>query len=171
MTVSADFGRFLIRDLNPWDGPRVFALTGDHSVMKYMGFPVHITVSQATELIRQYKNSPSKWNAICLDGDPQDILGIIGLEVIGHQATLTLMLRRDWKARGVGREFGKLFVEWVFERRKIRRLWSYVHVDNKAGQHVTEKIGAQCEGRLRKFALFPNVSDEPQDAYVYSIVR
>lgn len=164
-------GRFLIRDIHPWEGPGLFALTGDHNVMRYMGFAVHNTVDQATALIKQYRASPSKWQAVVLDGDPTDMLGIVGLEVQGHQATMTLMFRRDWKARGAGREFGRPFVQWVLSHKNIWRLWSYVHVDNKGGQHVTERLGATKEGRLRRFAYFPNLGETPQDVYVYAIVR
>ena len=164
-------GRFLIRDINPWEGPGVFALTGDHNVMRYMGFAAHRSVDQATALIRTYRESPSKWQIVCLDGDPSDALGIVGMEVSGHTATMSLMFRRDWKARGAGREFARPFITWIFTHPQIWRLWSYVHVDNKAGQHVTERLGAVCEGRMRRFAFFPNVSDEPQDVYLYSIVR
>jgi RimJ/RimL family protein N-acetyltransferase len=163
--------RHLMRDINPWEGPGVFALTGDHNVMRYMGFPVHSTVDQATALIKTYTAAPAKYQAICLDGDPTDILGIIGLELRGHQACMTAMFRRDWKARGACREFCVPFIQWVFSHPHIFRLWSYVHVDNKGGQHVTEKLGAIKEGRLRQFEYFPNVSELPQDVYVYSIVR
>lgn len=165
-------GRFLIRDINPWEGPGVFALTGDHNVMRYMGFPVHNTVDQATALIKTYRESPSMWRAVCLDGDPTDLLGIVGVEARGHQAVLSLMLRRDWKARGAGRQFSKPFIQWLFTHKNIWRVWSYVHVDNKGGQHVTERLGATREGLLRRFEWFPNVSTtEPQDCYVYAIVR
>ena len=33
------------------------------------------------------------------------------------------------------------------------------------------RMGAEREGRLRRFEMFPNLSDEPQDCFVYSIVR
>jgi RimJ/RimL family protein N-acetyltransferase len=164
-------GRFLIRDIYAWEGPRVFAMTGDHLVMRYMGFKVHDTVDQATALIQTYRASPSKWQAIVLDGDPSDILGIVGLEVAGYTASITLMFRRDWKARGAGREFSRPFITWIFTHKNIWRVWSYVHVDNKGGQHVTERLGATKEGRLRRFGYFPNVSELPQDVFIYSIVR
>lgn len=173
MTIrEAQLGRFLIRDLNPWEGAAVFALTGDEQVMKYMGFAVHKSVDDATKLLQLYQNTPARYQAVCLDGDPTDVLGIVGLEVHGHQATMTLMFRRDMKARGAGREFSAPFIQWLFSHPKIWRLWSYVHVDNVPGQRVTERLGALKEGRLRRFEFFPNISTtEPQDVYIYSIVR
>ena len=171
MTAIAQLGRFVIRDVNPWEGPGVFAMTGDPEVMRYMGFATHKTVDEATALIALYRTATARYQAICLADSPNDILGLVGLEVRGHQATISLMFRRDWKARGAGREFSKPFVQWIFTHPSVWRVWSYVHVDNKGGQHVTEKLGAVREGLLRRFEFFPNVSDEPQDVYVYAITR
>jgi ribosomal-protein-alanine N-acetyltransferase len=172
MTVrEAKLGRFLVRDVNPWEAPGVFALTGDRDVMRYMGFKRHETVQEAAELIRRYRETPARYQVVCLDGDPTDILGIIGLEIRGHQATMTIMFRSDWKARGAGREFSIPFVQWIFTHPTIWRVWAYCHVDNIAVRRVLERMGAGCEGRLRRFEYFPNVSDVPQDVFVYSIVR
>lgn len=169
--TQAKLGRFLIRDIQPWEGPGVFALTGDHNVMRYMGFAVHKSVDDATTLIRTYRESPSKFQAVCLDGEPADMLGIVGLEVRGHQAAMTIMFRRDWKARGAGREFSKPFVQWIFTHKNIWRVWAYCHVDNIPVQRVLERMGATCEGCLRRFEFFPNISAEPQTCLVYAITR
>jgi len=164
-------GRFMVRDIGLDEGPRVFALTGDHKVMKYMGFRTHTSVDEARDLIAAYKNSPSKFQAVFLDGQSDDILGLVGFEVHGHQVAVTIMFRRDWKARGAGREFSVPFVRWIFTHPQIWRVWAYVHVNNIPTQRVLERMGAEREGRLRRFAYFPNLSDEPQDVYVYGITR
>lgn len=171
--MTAKLGRFLIRDINPWEGPGVFALTGDQHVMRYMGFAVHKSVDDATKLIQMYQQSRSRFQAVCLDGDPTDILGIVGLEIQGHQAAMTIMFRRDWKARGAGREFSLPFVQWIFTHPQIWRVWAYCHVNNIAVQNVLTKMGAVREGMLRRFEYFPNCGedDKPQHVYVYSIVK
>lgn len=168
---EAKLGRFLIRDINPWEGAAIFALTGDREVMRYMGFAVHNSVDQATQLIQAYAHSPTRWQAVCLDGDPTDILGIVGVETQRHQVALTIVFRRDMKARGCGREFSKPFVQWIFTFPHIWRVWAFCHVDNVPVRRVLERMGAGLEGRLRRFEFFPNISEEPQDVFVYSIVR
>lgn len=169
--MIAQLGKYIIRDLDPWEGPRVFRLTGDAAVMRYMGFKRHETVDEAYELILKYHDAPGRWLAVCPVEDPTDVLGILGFETLRHMATLSMMFRNDWKARGVCRQVGVPFVQWIFSHPGIWRVWSYVHVDNVQGQRVTERMGAVREGRLRRFEVFPNVSDEPQDCFIYSIVR
>jgi len=172
MTVTlAACGRFTVRDLNPWDGPALFKLTGNSRVTQYMGFRTHETVDEAAQIIERYKSSPTKWQAVCPARVADDILGVVGFEVQRHQATVTIMFRPDWKARGAGREFSKPFVQWIFTHPQIWRVWAYTHVDNTEAQRVLERMGALCEGLLHRFEIFPNVSTEPQDCYVYAIVR
>lgn len=170
--IQAQLGRFLVRDLNLWDAPAVFRLTGDPATVRYMGFPVHDSVNNAAALIERYAGNPvAKWLAVCPADDVGEVLGLAGFEVQGHAATVTIMFRRDWKARGAGREFSKPFVQWIFTHAEIWRVWAYCHVDNVPVQRVLERMGAVREGRLRRFEMFPNISDEPQDCYVYAIVR
>lgn len=170
--MSAKLGNFILRDPHPWEGQQVFAMTGDAVVMQYMGFKMHETVDEATALIERYRDAPGRFQAVCLDADPNDVLGIVGLEVQGHQAAMTIMFRRGAKARGMGRVISVPFVEWIFTHPTIWRVWAYCHVDNIPVQRVLERMGAVCEGRLRRFAFFPNIStEEPQDVFTYSIIR
>ena len=167
----AQIGRFAVRNIDPWEGPALFRLTGNPDVTRYMGFRTHTSVDEATQLIIRYQNSVSKWQAVCPADNSSDILGVVGLEVARHMATMSIMFRPDWKARGAGREFCRPFVQWIFTHPQIWRLWTYVHINNIPGQRITERMGGQCEGRLRRFEFFPNVSTEPQDCFIYSIVR
>lgn len=169
--TSAQVGRFVVRTLSPWDGPALFTMTGDPKITHYMGFRTHKTVDEATQLIAQYQSSASRYQAVCLADSPGDILGIVGLEAQRHQVTMLIMFRSDWKARGAGREFSKLFVQWIFTHPQIWRVWAYCHKENIGARRVLERMGAQHEGLLRRFEFFPNVSTEPQDCHVYSIVR
>lgn len=170
--MNAELGRFVVREINPWEAPRVFRLTGDPQVMRYMGFPVHKDEAEAAELIRRYNsNSAGRFLAVALKDNPADLLGVVGFEVQRHAATMTIMFSRDWRARGAGRAFSAPFVEWIFTHPQIWRVWAYCHVDNLPVQRVLERMGAEREGRLRRFEVFPNLSSEPQDVYVYAIVR
>lgn len=170
MTDTAQLGRFGIRDLHPWEGPALFALTGDPEVMRYIGFPLHKSVNEATALISQYQKSQARYKAVCsLEGG--EVLGVFGMEIVRHSVTLTIMFRRNWKARGAGREFSKPLVQWIFTHPGIWRVWAYCHVDNVPVQRVLERMGAEREGRMRRFEVFPNVSTEPQDCYLYAITR
>jgi ribosomal-protein-alanine N-acetyltransferase len=132
-----------------------------------MGLSRLESIGGAAELVTRYQTSATRWLAVH-DGE---FLGVIGLEIRGHQAAMTIAFKRTRRARGAGREFSKPFVQWIFTHPTIWRVWAYCHVDNVPVRRVLERMGAEREGRLRRFGFFPNVSTEPQDVYVYAIVR
>jgi ribosomal-protein-alanine N-acetyltransferase len=176
MTMRQEPGRLMVREfITPYlsDVLALFAMTGDETVMRYMGFKRHTSLMQARELVERYvEHEAAKYLAVYRDGDPEDVLGVVGLEVQGHQAAITIMFRADFKARGAGREFAIPFVNWLLASNPaIKRVWAYCHVDNVPVQNLLRRMGAVREGRLRKFQFFPNISDEPQDCFIYSIIR
>lgn len=50
-------------------------------------------------------------------------------------------------------------------------VWAVCDVDNQASQRALEAIGMQRDGRLRRYVVRPNISDEPRDVYHYSLIR
>lgn len=168
MTDDMGLGRFSVRDVTIFDAADLLEMFSDAETVRYLGVRQIHTIEQAQELIARYGNSPTKWLAVC---EGTEFLGIVGLEVRGHQATLFITFKRTRKARGAGREFSVPFVTYLFTQPNIWRVWAYCHVDNIAVQRVLERMGADCEGKLRRFEIFPNISHEPQDVYVYAIVR
>lgn len=168
MTADMGLGRFTVRDVNIFDGPRILSLFGDPDIVRYLGVKQIHTLDEASELIQRYANSQTRW-LVVQDKETNRFEGIVGLEVRGHQATLFITFAKH--ARGAGREFSVPFVKYLFTQPQIWRVWAYCHVDNVAVQRVLERMGADCEGRMRRFEIFPNLGPEPQDVYVYAITR
>lgn len=163
------FGRFTVGDVQPWDVSDLFTLFSDPAVTRYLGLRTLGTMDDAYATLTRYKAGPTRWLRVAADGE---FIGLVGVEVEGHQATVLIAFRPTKKARGAGREFSVPFVQWLFSQPQIWRVWAYCHVDNTPVQRVLERMGAECEGKLRRYAFFPNIGPEtPQDVYVYSIVR
>jgi len=162
----AQLGRFTIRDVNVRDTPDLYALFGNPDTVRYVGVRQLATPGEAAQLIERYQSSPTRWLSV-LEGTK--FLGIVGLEIRGHQAALTIA--SNGIRRGFGREFSVPFVQWIFTHPQIWRVWAYCHRLNFPVQRVMKRMGATQEGLLRRFEVFPNISDEPQDVYVYSITR
>ncbi len=160
-----DLGRFTIGDVSAWD---VLDLFSNPETVRYLGVPLVSTMDEAAAVVERYASSPTRWLSV---RDGAEFLGIVGVETKGHQATVVIAFKPTRKARGAGRSFSVPLVQWIFTNPHIWRVWAYCHVENFPVQRVLERMGAMCEGRLRRFEVFPNISPEPQDCYVYAIVR
>lgn len=60
----------------------------------------------------------------------------------------------------------------VADAQSIFEQWSSdPDVENVASARVMKKAGMLREGRLRRYAIRPQLGEEPRDAYVFSAVR
>lgn len=158
---------YLARPLGPWDAMELFRLTGDPVVTRYLGFRRHETPRDTEELIAAYNSGPGSWRGIW---DGSTLAGVIGAEVQGHSAAMAIYFASA--ARGAGRSISIPFVRQLFAKApSVVRCWAHCHVDNRPVQAVLRRMGATQEGRLRRYAVFPNVSPEPADCFLYSILR
>lgn len=164
---------YVTREMGPWDAPQVFRMTGDLVVTRYLGFRTHQTIADAEALIARLPASPGVWRAVCPIENQNRILGVVGVEFQGHSAAVVIYFDIQSKkdARGAGRAFSAPFVARLLRIPTVWRVWAFCHVDNIPPQRVMERMGAVREGTLRRFHVFPNISTEPQDCHLYSIVR
>lgn len=153
------------RELLPWDATALFRLTSDPTVTRYLGFRTHTHVDDAAKLIAAYRTGSGRWFAVW---DGPRIAGVVGAERQGHAAALALYAGRP--VRGFGRVTGTAFVQWAFDNPEVKRVFAHCHTDNVPVQRVLERMGATREGRMRNYAVFPNISPEPADCYLYSLL-
>lgn len=98
-----------------------------------------------------------------------DLLGGTGLDFEApHRASTGYVLARDAWGRGIATE-ALLAMVAVAGRLSVRRLHALCHVDHRASSRVLEKGGFQREGRLRRYAEFPNLDgDRVCDVFCYA---
>jgi len=61
--------------------------------------------------------------------------------------------------------------DWALAQSEIHRVWAVCDVDILASARVMEKAGMEREGRLRRWALPPNISATPRDSLCYARVK
>jgi [ribosomal protein S5]-alanine N-acetyltransferase len=60
---------------------------------------------------------------------------------------------------------------WALAQPRIFRLGAVCDVENVDGVHALEQAGFIREALLRRWAVHPNISDQPRDCYSYARVR
>lgn len=108
--------------------------------------------------------------AVC-DETTGRYLGSCGLCPVEREhatAGLGFWVRTSETGRGVATAAARLVAEAGFEHLSLNRVELLIAVDNTASRRVAEKLGAACEGTLRKRLVLPA---GPTDMAMYAMVR
>ncbi|MGV0811542.1 GNAT family N-acetyltransferase [Mycolicibacterium boenickei] len=84
-----------------------------------------------------------------------------------HSVELGYCLARRWWGRGVMSEAVSLLLADLEPDPTVYRVSAHCHVDNAGSAGVLRRCGLSLEGRLARYGLFPNISDEPQDVLMF----
>ncbi len=96
------------------------------------------------------------------------LIGAMHLNVDAPRAELGFNIARAHWNRGYATEAVRAAVAFAFTLPGIERVQAICHVDNAASARVLEKAGMRCEGVLRRYMVFPNVSADAQDVRMYA---
>lgn len=165
-------GRFRLRRLKFSDAPQLFErLTGDPAVTRFLPYRTHQSVTEAGAMIARYhaleRMRPGAFMLAVVDRG--ELAGVAGTSLLGHSVSISIKFAR--RSRGAGRAFTAPFARWLLAHEIVWRVWAYCDAENIAVQRVMERSGATCEGIARRYAVHPNVSDEPRDCKIYSLTR
>ena len=146
----------------------------DPDVTRYLTWRPHESVERTESFL---KRCLSVWEdgsgfpyVIALKEDGQ-LIGTIEIRIDRYRAEIGFALaKRNW-GNGYMTEAAQAIVDWALRQDGIFRVWAFCDLENRASACVLEKVGMQREGILRRWAIHPNLSEEPRDSYVYAKVR
>jgi RimJ/RimL family protein N-acetyltransferase len=144
----------------------------DPDVTRYLAWPVHVSLDQTRAFLAFSDQEWSKWPVgpyLAFSRDDGRLVGGTGLafETPDRAATGYVLAKDDW-GRGFATEALGAMVE-IARASGVSRLYALCHVDHRPSAHVLEKCGFTCEGTLRQYTEFPNLSPgKPADVLCYA---
>jgi ribosomal-protein-alanine N-acetyltransferase len=156
------------------DAEAVFAFGRDSEVTRYMDWPTHTSIETAKDYLLECAprwESESEYDWMITLHDTQTVIGGISIRIRGHLADFGYILNREFWGNGFATEAAITIVTWAFSLDFIHRVWATCDTENVSSARVLEKAGLTREGVLRSWAIRPNLSQTPRDAFVYSKVR
>src|SRR5690606_6355662 len=146
----------------------------DPEVTRYLLWRPHVDVAQTKQFIQSCLDrwdSGKELSWIITFHGSNEAIGMISCGPEGHKAVLGYALARSYWGQGIMTEAARCVTDWLRASPKIYRIWATCDVENRASARVMEKIGMECEGVLRRWMVFPNISPEPRDSLMYAWVR
>jgi RimJ/RimL family protein N-acetyltransferase len=169
-------------DVEPLTGPRVRLraptlddaeplferVTSDPDVSRYMAWRPHPDVDETRRVITEIFNVAGETTWLIELLDTHGPIGICGWRrPQPHIIDFGYFLGRPWWGRGIMSEAVGLLLDKAARDPIAYRVTAHCHVDNTASARVLDRAGLTFEGRLARYAILPNISDEPQDCLLF----
>ena len=163
---------FRLRTISQFDAPELFyRFTSQLRVMKYLPIKIHGTLQETQELVHHYQTIPNAAVLTIRRNEDRLLVGTVALARYQHAVAIALKIAPDRQSMGAGCIVAPELTRWVLSQEGIRRVWAYSDIDNKPVKNLLRNMGARCEGVAYKYSIHPNISPEPRDCYMWSIVR
>jgi [ribosomal protein S5]-alanine N-acetyltransferase len=167
--------RLLLRPIAPDDaGPIFRAYTADAAVTRFLTWQAHQHPDQTAAYVARCLATPADVaRAYVLVGqDDRGVRGAFDARRTGpHRVGYGYVLARAWWGHGLMTEALAAVADWALRLPAIWRIGDVCDTENHASARVMEKAGLAREGMLRRWAVHPNLGDEPRDCFSYARVR
>ena len=165
--------RLLLRPIAPEDaGPIFDSYARDPEATRFLTWRPHRDVGEtAATIARCIAMSPriARTYVVCEVGA---IRGALALQLDDpYRLEVEYVLARSSWGGGLMTEALSEVAHWALAQPRIFRVGAVCDVDDAGGIRVLEQAGFIREALLRRWAVHPNISDQPRDCYSYARVR
>jgi RimJ/RimL family protein N-acetyltransferase len=144
-------------------------IASDAEVTRYLSWMPHPDVDETRRVISDLFSVGDERTWLIEIRDTAEVIGLCGWRrLVPHAAELGYCLARAWWGRKLMSEVLPMLLGELERDPTVFRVWAVCHVDNTASARLLERAGLALEGRLARYGLFPNLSDEPQDTLLYA---
>ena len=168
--------RLIVRPIGVDDVDSVFAYASNPAVTRFTLWDCHKDRSDTLEFVRDYalmrylEKQPDPL-AICLKGDPGQVLGTVGCfwnTRANRTMELGYALGEEYWGRGLVVEATGALLDHLFAAYDVERVQARCVVENAASARVMQKLGMAFEGCLRSSVFH---RERFWDMNLYAILR
>lgn len=175
LQIRFETERLIIQKPKIKDAEKIFqAYAQDFEVTKYLTWLTHKSIDTTKTFLDQ---CIIQWGmngrfpfTISLK-NPETLIGMLEARVENFKADLGYVLSKEYWKRGLMAEALSPVVDELLRQESIARVWAFCDLENYGSRRVLEKIGMECEGKLRRWVVLPNISGFPRDCFVFSKVK
>jgi len=162
--------RILLRQPRLDDADALFTrIASDPQVTEYLLWPPHPDVGETRRVISELLNLGDDHTWMIAIRDTGDVIGQLGYRrPRPHAAELGYCLARQWWGQGLMSEAVRVALDSLARDPALYRVSAACHVANARSARLLERAGLALEGRLTRYAVFPNLGPEPQDGLLYA---
>jgi [ribosomal protein S5]-alanine N-acetyltransferase len=166
--------RLILRKPEPDDAePLYSACFANADVMRFLTWKKHAGPEESRSLLRALaerweRGTQAHWVIVLRAG--RQAAGIVSLR-LEPRANISYLLAQGYWRKGLMSEAAGAVCAWALEKQEIEHLWAFCDAENHSSVRSLEKIGFRQDGLRSRYAVFPNIGDEPRDCLLFTRER
>ena len=146
----------------------------DPDINKYLHYDLPLCPDRTLNWYQSIMNNSSREDYIyeVIENDitiPLGLIGLIGIDRKNKKAEFYIINgEKKYWGRGLASEATKEFLQHVFLKHNLNKVYLYTEADNVSAQKLFEKIGFEKEGLLKEDLIHMS---KKVDRYYYGIYR
>jgi [ribosomal protein S5]-alanine N-acetyltransferase len=165
--------RLILRPIAAADAQPIFdGYAQDPDVTRFLSWRPHARIEETKAYVQRCIEAEAARTYVLTERSNGKLVGAFDLRNAGQfRLGYGYVLAQPSWGRGLMTEALTDVVSWALSQPGIWRIGDVCDVENRPSARVMEKAGLTCEGVARRWAMHPNVSDEPRDCFSYAKVR
>jgi [ribosomal protein S5]-alanine N-acetyltransferase len=166
--------RLILRKPEPEDAEPLYAACfSSVNVMRFLTWKEHAGPEESRTLLRALaerweRGTQAHWVIVVRAGSKA--AGIVSLR-LEPRANISYLLAQEYWRKGMMTEAAGAVCTWALEHPEIEHLWAFCDAENVSSVRSMEKIGFRQDSRRLRYAVFPNIGDEPRDCLLFTRER
>jgi RimJ/RimL family protein N-acetyltransferase len=166
--------RLLLRKPEPEDAGSLYAACfSSADVMRFLTWKKHAALEESKALLRALaerweRGTQAHWVIVLSAGG--EAAGLVSLR-LEPRANLSYLLAREHWRKGIMTEAAGAVCAWALGHPEIDLLWAFCDAENVSSVRSMEKIGFREDCLRPRYAVFPNIADEPRDCLLFTRER
>jgi [ribosomal protein S5]-alanine N-acetyltransferase len=151
-------------------GPLFQRVAHDTQVTKYLLWTPHTDVEATRRVITERMNiDPHLRTWVITMAHSGEIVGMLSCaRPLSYAAEIGYCVGRRWWGKGLMSEALAMLMQVLQDDPDVYRVWATCHVDNERSVRLLERAGFDCEGRLSRHGIYPNLGTEPLDSLLFA---
>jgi [ribosomal protein S5]-alanine N-acetyltransferase len=144
----------------------------DPEVTKYLMWAPHRDVAATRRVITEKMNVSDDERTWVIElKHSGDVIGLTSCRrPVAHSVEIGYCLGRRWWGKGLMLDVLEMLLAALEADREVYRVWATCNADNERSARLLVRAGLVLEGRLARYAVYPNLGPEPQDSLLYAKV-
>ena len=137
---------------------------------RFVSWPTHKTISDTNSFIlyaRTARQQHKDYSFAIRTLRENRLVGSIGVMNFDGEIQFGYIISPTQWNKGYATEVCKAILKYVKSQSGVKRVFTYVAPENIASIRVLNKCGLIEEARLSRHMIFPNVSPEPGDCFLF----